>query len=176
MTTISDVELVKASADKDTTPDDGNGSENQWFSLKCEDIEVNVGNNMIARAILSSVGELVGADPILNTETYQVMGIKLYNVEETDYPNSLVPDTLPTDSTEEKKMESALRIATKSWGPAPDAPGDTFDKLYWHGEPINVVITDYSARESASEPKPDNYTVDLELTHIDAHIDEGNIT
>lgn len=175
MTTITDIKLVQASADYESAPDNG-GSENQWFSLKAEDVEVSVGNNMIARAILSSVGEMVGADPILNTEKYKVMGVKLYDVEESDYPSSLVPDTVPDDATKEKEMESALRLATKSWGPAPDTAGDTFDKLIWHGEPINIVITDYSARESAEEPKPDNYTVDFELTHIDAHIDEGNIT
>lgn len=147
-------------------------SNNQWFNLKVETVEVNVGNNMIARSILSTAGGLVGSDPILNTENYQLQAISIKDVDANDYPASLVPDTVPSDASHEQKMEAALRQAVKSWGPdGTNADGERIDKLYWNGEQIRVVITDYGAREAAQEPRAGYYTSDMELTHIDAHVD-----
>jgi len=135
----------------------------QEFNLKCETVEVNLGNNLIARAILSTIGDLIaGADPVINTETYQLTGIMIQDVDPEDYPAALTD----VSGSEEQKMERALRSAAKQWGPDTSAK---MDQLIWNGESIPVVITAYSAQESADDPRPGMYRATMELTHIDAY-------
>lgn len=136
------------------------------FNLKCEAVEVNVGNNMVARAILSAAGDLAGADPVLNTETYQLTGIRIVDVDDADFPENRADSDIP-DSDNAQQMESALRHATKEWGP--DA-SNGFDKLIWNDQTIDVVITSYSATESATQPRPGLFTVNMELTHVDVYV------
>lgn len=173
MTDLTNVRLVRNDANDSNPPT----SDNQWFNLKCEAVEPNVGNNMVARAILSAAGELAGADPVLNTETYQLSGIRLAGIDEGDYPNDNTSWFESTDSQgntltipqddHEQRMEAALRSAAKEWGP--DASGG-FDQLVWNDQSINVVITSYSATESATQPAPGQYTLNLELTSIDVYV------
>lgn len=142
------------------------------FFLKCENVEVSVGNNLVARAILSAAGDIAGADPVLNSVSYQLNGIRLQAISDDDYPDKPINDApnyysnMASDAHNERMMV-ALKEATKQWGP--DA-SDGLDKLVWGGQTIPVVITSFSAQESASEPKPDIYTVDIELTHISAYV------
>lgn len=145
------------------------------FNLKCEAVEVNLGNSLIARAILSAAGDLVGSDPVLNTETYQLIGVSIADVDDTDFPEGRVPTTVDEsgntltipDSDNEQQMEAALRAASKEWGP--DA-SDGFDQLKWNDQSLSMTITSYSATEHASQPKPGVYTVNMELTHIDVYV------
>lgn len=136
------------------------------FNLKCEAVEVNVGNNIVARAILSAAGDIAGADPVLNTETYQLTGITIADVDDTDFPEGRADSAVP-DSDDEQQMETALRNAAKEWGP--DASSG-FDKLIWKDQTIDVVITSYSATEHATKPQQGIYTVNMELTHIDVYV------
>lgn len=173
MTERTNIRLVRNDADDSQPP----SATNQWFNLKCESVEPKVGNNMIARAILSAAGDLAGADPVLNTETYQATNITLADIDSGDYPadktswyettdsqgNTM---TIPADD-HEQRMEAALRHATKEWGP--DA-SNGFDQLIWNDQSISVVITSYNATESAAQPKPGIYRVNLELTHVDVYV------
>jgi hypothetical protein len=143
------------------------------FFLKCEDVEVSVGNNLVARAILSAAGDIAGADPVLNSVTYQLTGIRLQAISDDDYPDEPINDApsnyygdVATDDHNERMM-IALKEAAKQWGP--DANGD-IDRLVWGGQTIPVVITSFSAAEGATAPKPGIYTADLELTHISAYV------
>lgn len=173
MTQKTQVRLVRNDAD------DSNASkeDNAWFNLKCESVEVNVGNSLVARAILSAAGDLAGADPVLNTETYQLTGITLADVDAEDYPDDDSSSFTTTDSTgvdqnipstdHEQRMESALRHAAKEWGPD---GSNGLDQLVWNDQSIGVVITSYSAVESAEQPKPGIYTINMELTHVDVYV------
>ena len=145
----------------------------QEFNLKCETVEVNIGNNLIARAILSTLGQAIAAaDPVIATETYQLTGVMIQDVDSSDYPSGLTD----VSGSEEKKMERALRTATKEWGPDARGEGLNADKLIWNGEEIDVVITSYSAQESSEDPKPGVYRVSMELTHIDFYAEtESNL-
>ena len=173
MTQTTDVRLVRNDADDSSAPN----SSNQWFNLKCEAVETNVGNNMVARAILSAAGELAGADPVLNTETYQLTGIRLADIDPEDYPDDVTDwyqtqdsqgntVTIPS-SDHEQRMEAALRHAAKEWGPD---SSNGFDQLVWNDQSINVVITSFSATESATQPAPGQYEVNMELTRIDVYV------
>lgn len=153
MTATTNVQLVR---------NDGSAS----FNLKCESVEVNVGNNLVARAILSAAGDIAGADPVLNTETYQLTGVTLADVDDADFPTSLADSAIP-DSDNNQQMESALRSATKEWGPD---GSNGFDQLKWNDQSIGIVITSYSATESATQPKPGVFTVNMELTHISIYV------
>lgn len=173
MTETTNVRLVRNDANDSSNPT----SSNQWFNLKCKTVDTQIGNNMVARAILSSAGDLAGGDPVLNTETYQLQGIRLAGVDAADYPddksswyettdsqgNTL---TIPQDN-HEQRMEAALRHAAKEWGP--DATNG-FDQLVWNDQSIAVVITSISTTESASQPAPGQYMVDIELEHVDAYV------
>lgn len=173
MTEKTNVRLVRNDANDSNAPTDAN----QWFNLKCENVEVNVGNNLVSRAILSAAGDLAGADPVLNTETYQLSGITLGDVDAADYPDDNTDAFETTDSqgntvtipasNHEQRMESALRHASKEWGP--DA-SNGFDQLVWNDQSIDVVITSYSATESATQPIPGIYTINMELTHVDVYV------
>lgn len=163
MTSKTNVILEHHDADHTTGPP---SSSNEWFNLKVEEVEVSVGNSLIVRAILSASGDLAGADPVLNSEKYQVMGISLLDVDSGDYPDSLVPSGIPS-SDHNQRMEAALRSAAKEWGPS--LP-NKIDTLYWNDQSIPIVITSYSARESGTDPRPGTFTADLELTHIDAYV------
>lgn len=162
MTTTTEVQLTK-----------NDGSEE--FNLKCESVEVNVGNNLVARAILSAAGDLAGADPVLNTETYQLTNIHIRDVDDSDFPESRVPTTTDEsgntvtipDSENNEQMEAALRAASKEWGPD---TSDGFDQLKWNNQSIDIVITSYSAVESATQPAPGQYTVNMEVTHVDVYV------
>jgi len=143
------------------------------FFLKCENVEVSVGNNLIARAILSAAGDIAGADPVLNSVTYQLTGVYLQAIEDEDYPDQPINDApsgyyadVAADDHNQRMM-IALKEATKQWGP--DANGD-IDTLEWDGQYIPVVITSFSASESASSPKPGIYQADIEMTHISAYV------
>ena len=143
------------------------------FFLKCEDVEVSVGNNLVARAILSAVGDIAGADPVLNSVTYQLTGIRLQAISDDDYPDEPINDSpsgyhddIPADDHNQRMMV-ALKEAAKQWGPNDN--GD-IDKLVWGGQSIPVVITSFSASEGATAPKPGVYTADIELTHISAYV------
>lgn len=173
MTQKTQVRLVRNDAN------DGNAStaSNQWFNLKCESVESNLGNNMVARAILSAAGDLAGADPVLNTETYQLTGVTLAEIDASDYPDDKTSWYQTTDSQgntqtipssdHEQRMEAALRHATKEWGPD---TSNGFDQLVWNDQSIDVVITSFSATENATQPQPGIYTVNMELTHIDVYV------
>jgi len=143
------------------------------FHLKAQDVEVSVGNNLVARAILSAVGDIAGADPVLNSVSYQVTGIKLQAINESDYPNQPLNDAADIyyediDSEDHnQRMMVALKEAAKQWGPSSDG---SLDRLLWGGQTIPVVITSFSARESATEPRAGICTADLELTHISVYI------
>lgn len=173
MTDKTNVRLVRNDANDSNASSDSN----QWFNLKCENVEVNVGNNLVARAILSAAGDLAGADPVLNTETYQLSGITLGDIDASDYPDDNTDAFETTDSqgntvtipasNHEQRMESALRHASKEWGP--DA-SNGFDQLVWNDQSIDVVITSYSATESATQPIPGIYTINMELTHVDVYV------
>jgi hypothetical protein len=149
---------------------------NSEFNLKCEAVESNVGNNMVARAILSAAGDMAGADPVINTETYQLTGIRLADIDDGDYPEEsgwfTTTDadgntkTIPS-SDHEQRMEAALRHATKEWGP--DA-SNNFDQLIWNDQSIDVVITSFSGTEHATQPAPGQYTANMELTHVDVYV------
>jgi len=162
MTVTTNVRLVK-----------NDGSEE--FNLKCEAIEVNVGNNVVARAILSAAGDLAGADPVLNTETYQLTGLRIADVDSSDYPSGRVPETTDEDgntvtiptSDDDQRMEAALRSAAKEWGP--DATNG-FDQLKWNDQSIDIIITSYGATESATQPTVGQYIVNMELTHVDVYV------
>lgn len=162
MTELTNVRLVK-----------NDGAEE--FNLKCEGVQVKLGNSLVARAILSAAGDLAGADPVLNTETYQLSGIRITDVDDSDYPDSRVPTTkdyagntltIP-ESDDNQRMEAALRAAAKEWGPDAD---DGFDQLRWNDQSKSIVITSYSAQEAATDPMAGTYTVDMELTHVDAYV------
>lgn len=162
MTATTNVQLVK---------NDGT----ETFNLKCEGVQVKLGNNIVARSILSAAGDLAGADPVLNTETYQLKSVRISDVDDSDFPESRVPTTkdyagntktIP-DTDNNQQMEAALRAAAKEWGPD---GGDGFDQFIWNDQSISVVITSYSAREAAVDPKTGIFTVDIELTHIDAYV------
>lgn len=173
MTEKTNVRLVRNDANDSNAPTDAN----QWFNLKCENVEVNVGNNLVSRAILSAAGDLAGADPVLNTETYQLSGITLGDVDADDYPDDNTDAFETTDSqgntvtipesNHEQRMESALRHASKEWGPD---SSNGFDQLVWNDQSIDVVITSYSATESATQPIPGIYTINMELTHVDVYV------
>lgn len=162
-------EVILARADQNTPYD----SSDVAFFLKCENVEVSLGNNLIARAILSTAGDIAGADPVLNQVTYQLTGIRLQGITDDDYPdepitnasNSYYDDLGANDHNE--RMLVALKEATKQWGP--DA-SNGMDQLVWGSQQIPVVITSFSGAESASSPKPDVYQVDIELTHISAYV------
>jgi hypothetical protein len=143
------------------------------FFLKADSVEVSVGNNLIARAILSAAGDIAGSDPVLNSVSYQVTGIRLQAISDEDYPDEPLNqapsgyyDDIPSDDHNQRMMV-ALKEAAKQWGP--DSDGD-IDQLVWGGQTIPVVITSFSATESASSPKPDVYEADMELTHISAYV------
>lgn len=143
------------------------------FFLKCDSVEVSVGNNLVARAILSAAGDIAGSDPVLNSVTYQLTGIQLQAIEDDDYPDEPLNDArapyvegIPADDHNQRMMV-ALKEATKQWGP--DGDGN-IDQLVWGGQTIPVIVTSFSATESASSPKPDIYQADMELTHISAYI------
>lgn len=173
MTQKTEVRLVRNDANDGNSPT----ASNQWFNLKCESVETNVGNNLVARAILSAAGDLAGADPVLNTETYQLTGVTLADVDTDDYPDDKTSWYETTDSQgntltipssdHEQRMEAALRHAAKEWGP--DA-SNGFDQLVWNDQSIDVVITSFSATESATQPKTGIYTVNMELTHVDVYV------
>lgn len=173
MTTKTNVRLVKNDANDSNASTDSN----QWFNLKCEAVEVNVGNNLVARSILSAAGDLAGADPVLNTETYQLTGITLADIDSSDYPDDNTDAFQTTDSQgntltipssdHEQRMEAALRAATKEWGP--DATNG-FDQLVWNDQSIDVVITSFSASESSTQPVQGIYNINMELTHVDVYV------
>jgi len=173
MTETTNVHLVRNDADTSSPP----SASNQWFNLKCESVEPNVGNNMVARAILSAVGDLAGADPVLNTETYQLTGIRLADIDASDYPDDKTSWYETNDSTgttqtipstdHNQRMEAALRHATKEWGPDGN---QAFDQLVWNDQSIDVVITSYSGTENATQPVPGQYTLNMELTHVDVYV------
>jgi hypothetical protein len=149
------------------------GTSDVAFFLKCESVEVSVGNNLIARAILSAAGDIAGSDPVLNSVSYQLTGIKIQAVSPDDYPDEPLNDApsgyyddIPSDDHNQRMMV-ALKEASKQWGP--DANGN-IDQLVWGGQTIPVVITSFSATEQATSPKPDVYQADLELTHISAYV------
>lgn len=173
MTQKTNVRLVR----NDANDSNASTNANQWFNLKCENVEVNIGNNMVARAILSAAGDLAGADPVLNTETYQLTGITLGDIDDSDYPDDNTDafqttdsqgNTLTIPSTDhEQRMEAALRAASKEWGP--DA-SNGFDQLIWNDQSIDVVITSYTATESATQPTSGIYTINMELTHVSVYV------
>lgn len=145
----------------------------ETFYLKCENVEVSVSNNLIARAILSAAGDIAGSDPVLNSVTYQLTGIYIQAIEDEDYPDSPI-DNAPSnyysgvDSNDHnQRMMIALKEASKQWGPESD--GD-IDQLSWDGQTIPIVITSFSASEGATSPKPGVYQADMELTHISAYV------
>lgn len=170
MSDISETTEVILARAGETEPFD---SSSVAFFLKCEDVEVNVGNNLIARAILSAAGDIAGSDPVLNSVTYQLTGVFLQNVSPDDYPTEPINDASThyyenvASDDHNQRMMIALKEAAKQWGP--DADGD-MDTLVWGGQKIPVVITSFSAVESATSPKPDIYQVDIELTHISAYV------
>lgn len=173
MTQKTEVRLVRNDANDSNSPT----ANNQWFNLKCEAVEPNVGNNIVARAILSAAGDLAGADPVLNTETYQLTGVTLADVDANDYPDDKTSWYETTDSQgntltipssdHEQRMEAALRHAAKEWGPD---GSNGFDQLVWNDQSISVVITSFSATEHATQPKPGIYTANIELTHVDVYV------
>ena len=145
----------------------------QAFYMKAEDVEVSVGNNLVARAILSAAGDIAGSDPVLNSVTYQVTGIRLQGIENDHYPDQPIDnspsgyhDNIDSDDHNQRMMV-ALKEATKQWGP--ESSGQ-LDILEWGGQRIPVVITSFSAQESATQPMPGKYAADLELTHISAYV------
>lgn len=153
MTDTTDVQLVK-----------NDGSET--FNLKAESVEVNVSNNLVARAILSAAGDFAGADPVLNTEKYQVTGIMISDIDDSDFPTGRANGSIPNSENNER-MESALRRAAKEWGPD---TSDGFDQLKWNHQSIDVIITSYGATESAEQPRDNIFMADLELTHVDVYV------
>lgn len=164
-----DTEVIIAKASESKPYD----SSDKAFFLKCENVEVSVGNNLVARAALSAAGDIAGADPVLNSVTYQLTGVKMKGITDDDYPDSPIdkaPNSFYSDigsNDHNERMMVALKEATKQWGP--DANGE-IDKFVWGDQTLPVVITSFSAQESASEPQPQIYTVDIELTHISAYI------
>lgn len=135
----------------------------EQYNLRCEKVKSKVSNGLITRSILSGLGDLIaGADPVLNTETYQLQQISIRNVDGDDYPNSA------TYNNDNYGMENELRRSAKEWGPDLD---NGFDTLYWDGREIGVVITDYSSEQSASEDGvPRVYTADIEVTHVSVYV------
>lgn len=133
------------------------------FQLRCEKVKSKVGNSLITRSILSGLGDLIaGADPVLNTESYQLQNVLVRNVDASDYPNSGVY------ANDNYGMENELRRAAKEWGPD---ISDGFDELYWDGREINGVITDFSSEQSAAEDGvPRVYTCDIEITHVSVYV------
>lgn len=145
----------------------------QAFYMKAETVEVSVGNNLVARAVLSAAGDIAGSDPVLNSVSYQVTGIRLQGIEDDNYPDQPLADS-PSGyhdnidaGDHNQRMMVALKEASKQWGPS--ASGE-LDLLEWGGQEIPVVITSFSAQESATQPKPGVYTADLELTHISVYV------
>lgn len=155
------------------------------FNLKCQQVEVNLGNNVVSRALLSAAGDVAGADPVLNNESYRLIGVTLAEVDSSDYPSDdgdwgntfqTIPwktkdavgniQTIPA-SEDEQRMEAALRHAAKEWGPDVE---DGFDQLVWNDQHLDVIITSYGATESAEQPKPGVYQVDIEVTHVDVYV------
>lgn len=173
MTATTNVQLVRNNANTSNPSKTGN----HWFNLKVGSVEPNVGNSLVARAILSAAGDLAGADPVFNTETYQLADVRIQDVDAADYPDDETSWFETTDSTgstvtipssdHNQRMEAALRHAAKEWGP--DAT-DGFDQLVWNDQSIDVVITSYSATENAAQPKPGVFIGQMELTHVDVYV------
>jgi len=143
------------------------------FYMKAETVEVSVGNNLVARAVLSAAGDIAGSDPVLNSVSYQVTGIRLQGIEDDNYPDQPLTDS-PSGyhdnidaSDHNQRMMVALKEASKQWGPSANGK---MDLLEWGGQEIPVVITSFSAQESSTQPKPGVYTADLELTHISVYV------
>lgn len=174
MSDISDATEVVIAKAGESEPFD---TSQDAFFLKCENVEVNVGNNLIARAILSAAGDIAGSDPVLNSVTYQLTGVYLQAISDEDYPDEPI-NQAPTEyyadvaaGDHNQRMMIALKEAAKQWGPDSNlAKENAMDTLEWDGQYIPVIITSFSASESASSPKPGIYQADIELTHISAYV------
>ena len=152
--TTTEVELEKA-------------DKTEKFVLKCEQVDWNVGNNAYIRSLQSAVGDLAGGELVIGTETWQLNGIVIADVEDSDFPESRADSCIP-DSDNEQQMVNALYHASKEWGPDAGV-SRVFDTMYYRDISVEVVITSFNATESASDPKPGVWMVDLELAHIDAY-------
>lgn len=136
----------------------------ETFTLKVNKVKTQVSNNVIIKSILSAVGGLAGANPVLSKEAYQ-LEVVLKDVEAADYPNSGSYTTTP--NTHNYGMYNELRRAAREWGPT---VADGFDQFKYDGRSIDVVISDLQLTENRNKDISRQWTGTLELVHYDVYI------
>ena len=136
----------------------------ETFTLKVNKVKTQVSNNVIIKSILSAVGGLAGANPVLSKEAYQ-LEVVLKDVEAADYPNA--GSYTSTPNTHNYGMHNELRRAAREWGPT---TSDGFDQFKYDGRSIDVVISDLQLTEDRSGDLSRQYTGTLELVHYDVYI------
>lgn len=134
------------------------------FVLRGSNVKLSVSNNVIIKSILSAVGGLAGANPVLSKETYQISVI-LKGVEAADYPNSGTYSVTP--NTHNYGMHNELARAAREWGPT---TADGLDTLEYDGRSIDGVISDLQLSEDRTSDNQRQYTGTLEFTHFDVYI------
>lgn len=132
----------------------------ELFILKVSHVEAVNAKNAYIKSITSAAGNLAGADPVLEKETYELTG-EVRGMDPGDYPNS------GTYADHDFGFAEELRRASKEWGPDLENGLDTFD---WDGREIGVVITELRLEENPQETPEKQYTFTMELTAFDVYV------
>ena len=139
---------------------------NYEFKLKCQNMDINISNNVVAQGIISAAGDLVGKNISIGFENYTCQGM----IQETDpstYPNLQNVDTNQWKEATAKEM--ALAEAARLWGP--DLSGG-LDTLYWGPREITGLISKYSAGEDVDQYGQEKYDYTLEFSHLDFTVED----
>jgi len=136
----------------------------ETFTLKVTNVKVQVSNNVIIKSILSAVGGLAGANPVLSKEAYQ-LSVVIKDMDASDYPNSGTYSVTPNTHAYGQHNE-LLRVAAE-WGPT---QADGLDTLNYDGRSISGVISDLQLSEDRTSDNQRQYTGTLEFTHFDVYI------
>lgn len=140
------------------------------FILKVNKWDRSIGNNVVAKGILSTAGDLAGKDVGIGFENYKLDG-KIVDTQAGTYPEgSPYPSVDETKWEKSTEKEMALAHASRAWGPD---SSNGFDKLILGPRELGVIISKLATSENRSKTKAEHYTFTLELTHADVYVGDN---
>jgi len=135
------------------------------FTLKTTNVKLQKSNNIVIRSILSAIGGLAGATPVLAKTSWKIDFV-IRDMDAADYPNSGTYSSTP--NTDNYGFYEELRRAFDRWGPT---TADGLDTLEYDGRSVDVAFSDLQLNENpdGGDP-PREYSGTIEMATYSVYI------